>query len=152
MSDLTRQQLCAELSVSESTLKKLEKAGMPFKSSSWTNRHTYDLVKCSMWIRANKPGSRAQADDPIRLPRNFYSGNARAKQLNRAPCWADKEAIKAVYVEARRLTWASGVEHHVDHEIPLQGEFVSGLHVHNNLQILTGSENSKKRNRFEVEV
>lgn len=38
-----------------------------------------------------------------------------------------------------------------DHDIPLQGKRVSGLHVANNLQILTGSENSRKRNHFEVD-
>lgn len=30
-----------------------------------------------------------------------------------------------------------------------QGRLVSGLHLHTNLKILTGSENSRKRNRYE---
>ena len=42
-----------------------------------------------------------------------------------------------------------GVEHSA--RPPLQGRRVSGLHVHQNLQILTASENSRKGNRFEVE-
>jgi hypothetical protein len=58
---------------------------------------------------------------------------------------------RAIYREAQRLTAATGVAHHVDHEIPLQGVLVSGLHVHNNLQILTALENIKKRNRFAIE-
>lgn len=66
--------------------------------------------------------------------------------------WADRKGIKRMYAEARRLTEATGIVHQVDHIIPLRGDMVSGLHVHNNLQILTGSENSKKRNRFEVEA
>jgi hypothetical protein len=80
----------------------------------------------------------------------FNAGKRRAARLRRTPAWADLGAIKAVYVEARRRTVETGISHHVDHEIPLQGELVSGLHVHNNLQILTGSENSRKKNRFEV--
>jgi excisionase family DNA binding protein len=82
----------------------------------------------------------------------FHANKRRTAKLQRTPPWADMAAIRAVYAEAARLTKATGVPHHVDHEIPLQGEFVSGLHVHDNLQILTGTENSKKRNRYEVEV
>jgi hypothetical protein len=75
----------------------------------------------------------------------------RASEICRTPSWADLKAIRAIYAQAQALTRATGIPHHVDHEIPLQGKLVSGLHVHNNLQILTGSENSKKHNRFAIE-
>lgn len=81
----------------------------------------------------------------------FHAAKRRTLRLQRTPLWADAEAIRAIYLEAQRLTRDTGVPHHVDHDVPLQGKLVSGLHVHNNLQILTGSENSKKRNRFEIE-
>lgn len=71
-----------------------------------------------------------------------------AKLRERTPSWANKEKIKQFYLEARRLTQETGIKYTVDHEIPLQGETVSGLHVENNLQILTKSENSKKRNKY----
>jgi hypothetical protein len=80
----------------------------------------------------------------------FHAGKRRAAKLQRTPAWADLGAIRRVYEEARRLTVATGIPHHVDHDIPLQGELVSGLHVHNNLQILTGSENSRKKNHYEI--
>lgn len=70
--------------------------------------------------------------------------NRQAAKLKRTPAWADKEKIKAIYMEAQRLTEETGIPHEVDHFYPLQGRFVSGLHVENNLQILTISENRKK--------
>lgn len=80
----------------------------------------------------------------------FHAAKRRAARLRRTPPWADEAAIRAIYARARALTVETGIEHHVDHEVPLQGRLVSGLHVEHNLQILTGSENSRKRNRFEV--
>lgn len=79
----------------------------------------------------------------------FHANKRRAAKLNRTPPWSDLDAMRAIYEQARRLTVETGIQHHVDHVIPLQGKRVSGLHVPGNLQILTGSENSKKRNRYE---
>ncbi len=61
------------------------------------------------------------------------------------------EQIAAVYAEAKRLTEETGVLHHVDHIIPLQGRDVSGLHVPWNLQVITGSDNSRKGNRLPLD-
>ena len=72
----------------------------------------------------------------------------RAAKLQRTPSWVDFEAIKAVYAEAHRLEALDGITRHVDHEIPLQGELVSGLHIASNLQILTAEENLSKSNKF----
>jgi hypothetical protein len=146
MSAITRQQLCGELRMSESRVKQLEKEGLPFIASPWTRRKTYDLVAVKTWLNKRKPGS----VEPPPSSRRFHSGMARARALRRVPPWADTSAIKAIYEEAHRLEWESSVPHQVDHVIPLQGELVSGLHVHQNLQILTGCQNSQKRNTFEV--
>ena len=66
----------------------------------------------------------------------------RAKVSYATPPWADKSKIKAIYVEARRR----GMQ--VDHIIPLRGKLVSGLHVPENLQLLTATENHKKGNSY----
>jgi len=64
------------------------------------------------------------------------------------PLWADRRAIGSIYRECRSRTRDTGVAHHVDHIVPLQGNIVCGLHVHWNLQILTASENCAKSNRL----
>ena len=71
-----------------------------------------------------------------------------AAMLKRLPPWVDIEAIEKVYSECARLRQETGIRYEVDHDIPLQGRTVSGLHVHTNLKILTASENRSKWNRF----
>lgn len=64
------------------------------------------------------------------------------------PPWADFDRIRAVYIEAERLTKVTGIKHHVDHEIPLHHPRVSGLHVHNNLKPVPAGPNMSKSNRW----
>lgn len=66
------------------------------------------------------------------------------------PAWADMAEINSIYREAKKMVVSDGIERHVDHVIPLRHPLVCGLHVHNNLEILTSVENMKKHNRFEV--
>lgn len=78
-----------------------------------------------------------------------HINSLRKKQIKRAtPPWAEKEKIKAVYLEAQALSVKTGVLHHVDHVIPLQGETVCGLHVHRNLAALPWRDNLTKKNKF----
>jgi len=72
----------------------------------------------------------------------------RADKLQRTPSWANLEAIQTIYSQAKEITEKTGIEHHVDHILPLKGELVSGLHVAENLQILLGMDNVLKSNRF----
>jgi hypothetical protein len=79
---------------------------------------------------------------------NAKKAKYRAAKLNATPAWADLEAIKKVYDDCAFITQATGVKHHVDHIVPLQGETVCGLHTEANLQIITASENCSKNNKL----
>jgi hypothetical protein len=103
-------------------------------------------------IARGEPSPLDQYKTKLKANRTALLAKRRSAEMSRTPAWADLDAIKAVYAQARAVTERTGIPHHVDHEIPLQGKLVSGLHVHNNLQILTKSENSRKCNKFEVEA
>lgn len=58
------------------------------------------------------------------------------------PAWADKQDIEDVYKEARYMGMV------VDRIVPLRSKLVCGLHVWDNLQILSREYNNQKGNRF----
>lgn len=71
-----------------------------------------------------------------------------AMKLRATPIWSDKSLIVGIYAEAARRTAETGVDHQVDHIVPLKSKIVCGLHVPWNLQLLTKSENSRKNNKL----
>lgn len=62
--------------------------------------------------------------------------------------WADKSKTKQFYLEARKLTRETGIQHSVDHIHPLKHPLVCGLHNEFNLQVLTMADNVRKNNHF----
>lgn len=78
-----------------------------------------------------------------------------AGKKSRTPPWLTSDdlwMIEQAYDIAALRTKMLGIEHHVDHIIPLQGKSVSGLHVPWNLQVITARENRMKSNQLKADV
>ena len=63
-----------------------------------------------------------------------------------------KQQIREIYRRCKQISEETGVPHHVDHIIPIKGKNVSGLHVPQNLQIVTASYNMSKKNKVQAEA
>ncbi len=98
------------------------------------------------YLKEYGPIYRAANKDKV----NFWAAKRRCAKLLRTPTWlteGDWCKIRAIYEDARELSEITGIEMHVDHDIPLQGATVSGLHVPWNLRVLVGTDNMRKGNR-----
>ena len=91
------------------------------------------------------------------LPQNAHASalakaRRKARKLCATPPWIDHAAIARIYKKSSQLTAQNGIQYHVDHIVPLQGDEVSGLHVHTNLRIVPAHINNKKGNRFNKQI
>lgn len=80
----------------------------------------------------------------LRHPRRSY---IRQAVLSALP-WVDRAALNALRDEARRLTRETGVEHVLDHIVPLNHPAVCGLTVPWNLRVITRAQNGAKGARW----
>lgn len=65
----------------------------------------------------------------------------REATVKRTPVWADTEKLSEFYANC-----PEGMT--VDHVLPLRGKLISGLHIPENLQYLTRTDNGHKHNKF----
>jgi len=88
MSDITRQQLCAELGISESTVRRLELDGLPFTPVGRRSKR-YNLAEVKTWLRGNQcqygPMNRAASTSASWSPANAFTDACRKVQLRVMP-------------------------------------------------------------------
>jgi len=75
----------------------------------------------------------------------------RAAKLKRTPAWLTEDdhwMMEQAYELAALRTKFFGFHWHVDHIFPLQGKYVSGLHVPTNLQVVPWLDNVSKANKY----
>ena len=77
-----------------------------------------------------------------------YSAKYDASKIQATPSWANLKRIECYYSLARMLTLNTGEVWTVDHTVPLRGKNVCGLHTHDNMTVMTKTQNSSKNNRF----
>lgn len=111
------------------------------------------LASDRKWIEENREKVRATKARWKKRNRPYGAAWAMKREAQKQfayPAWADDEATLAIYEQCAKVTAETGVQHHVDHIVPLLGKNVCGLHVHYNLQILTAAENIAKGNRWSI--
>ena len=104
---------------------------------SWYERNKdQHLVNSREWYAANRH-------------RKLATTTAREERCRLAtPVWADRETIVALYAQAKKITQETGIQHDVDHIVPLRGKTVSGLNVPENLRVIPSAENKRKAAKF----
>lgn len=76
-----------------------------------------------------------------------YKARRRARVRQAVPPWITDEqvvAVQAIYAESEHLSVATGIDHEVDHILPLAGKVIFGLHVPWNLRVLTRDDNNRR--------
>jgi hypothetical protein len=127
------------------------------EASKAAGRRYYEKNKDAVKARANaRPPEERRFHKYKHKERNpeYYKSLTSARKRrhrNATPKWVTKEeklAIRKLYLEAIRLTKLTGVRYVVDHDYPLHGDTICGLHVLANLRIMTQEENLRKSNKL----
>jgi len=106
------------------------------------------------WVKTNPDKVKAKTLRYIKKHPDAYTARAVAsvaRRAKRVPQWLtpdDRWLMREAYKLAKLRTQLFGFIWEVDHIIPLRGEFVSGLHVPTNLQVIPKTENRSKRNHY----
>lgn len=119
-----------------------EKAIAKIRSAEWRKNnpnHAGAKESKKQW-KKNNP-SKVRADT---VKRRVALMHRVPKWLNEDDIWMIEQAYELAAIRSKMF----GFKWHVDHILPLQGKFVSGLHVVTNLQVLPWVENISKANKY----
>jgi hypothetical protein len=125
------------------------KTNIPCKNGHISFRYVSNLTciicakeKSNNWRNKNR-------DDYNQYHSKWHKNNRIKEQIKLAtPKWFNEENINKVYEEAEKQSKIWNMELVVIHEIPLIHRRICGLHVSNNLQIVSKSYEKRKGNRL----
>jgi hypothetical protein len=123
--------------------------------NNYYEKHVENRARLSKYYEDNHEKEKAARREHYKKNKsaylfNFYKREERLREAT--PSWLTDlmiSEIKQIYAHRQKLSESTGVEYHVDHVVPIQGDNVCGLHVPWNLQIITAEENLKKSNKYE---
>lgn len=118
---------------------------------NWREKNKEHVRDYAIQYESQNKEKRAEWNRRWKL-KNRWNGaahkSAREVHIYKAtPLWASAVAIQEFYRRAADLSASTGIQHSVDHIVPLRGKLVCGLHCEANLQVIPLSENCKKSNR-----
>lgn len=108
-------------------------------------------VRCREYKLLNKDNMEVKAKQWRSSNRGWFTAataQRNAIKKKATVSWSNQGAISTIYAKCARLSIWLGVPHQVDHIVPLQSNFVCGLHCEDNLRITTATENFRKGNRY----
>lgn len=121
------------------------------QSKRWAQQNPEKKRKCNQRWEKQNPEKVKQLKKKYRKANlekhRANEAKRRAQKKQATPSWANQAAMKKIYEQAAQLERKTGISYHVDHIYPLENPYLCGLHVENNLQILTEKENCSKSNR-----
>lgn len=125
-----------------------------YHKQTYADKREHKIQSAKKWVKNNPDKYKVNAKkcyERTKLKRFAYQALARAKRRNAVPKWFNtiKEDVQKIYIEARTKTLETGIPHEVDHIIPLVSDYVCGLHVPNNLRVVTRYENRSKQNKLQ---
>jgi hypothetical protein len=145
--------VCARITRKKTMSKKLANDPEYWKKKYAENPERF-IASAAKWRLQNPEKSKEvnkRARAKTRAKRTALQIAREASKLNAMPAWLTKEQkrhIQLFYDMSKRTSQKSGFKCHVDHIVPLRGKTVCGLHVPWNLQIVSASYNSMKKNRI----
>lgn len=107
------------------------------------------------YLNANPEKRKKSARDYVKrhpVENCISSSHRRAAKVQATPKWANEFFISEAYSLAALRTKMFGFKWHVDHIVPIRSPLVCGLHVENNLQVIPGTVNQSKGNRYWPEM
>lgn len=134
----------------QAEFKKMNKEVVAERQAKYRKKNSKKIAEYhSAWGVANKERLKAKNAEWAKAnPHIVRERNARRRALISiaTPAWASWFVMSEIRDLAKRRTAATGIQHCVDHIVPLKSELVCGLHCESNLQVITWAKNREKHN------